>query len=232
MYFHAHKAVFPVPLETIAWLPKGERRAVFIPIRANIPTNVAKAMSAEHNSKVKTIAVFCLSGPPNVFLEIEDISEAARSAVRAGLKVRFVFLGRGTSEAQARVENSFRDIPMEIVFLGLLHPDEIEQVLAHSDVMLCVRGAITPRRGSAIAGIACALPIVGYKGLGTRFPITDAGLALATYRDKHALANALCEVIADEHIRQELRNRSRRAHEKYFSWGKIAERFVTELSAD
>ena len=196
MHFHAHKAVFPVPLETIAWLPKGEGRAVPIPIGANIPTNVATAVSAEHSRKVKTIAVFCLSGPPNAFLEIEDISEAARSAVAAGLMVRFVFFGRGTLEAQARVEDSFRSIPVEIVFSGLLHASEIDQVLAHSDAMLCVRGAITPRRGSAIAGIACGLPIIGYKGLGTCFPITEAGLALVSYRDKYALGNVLCNVIA------------------------------------
>jgi glycosyltransferase involved in cell wall biosynthesis len=232
MYFHTDKSIFPAPLETIAWLPIRDRRASFIPIGANIPTHEATPMNLEHSSKIKTIAVFCLSGAPNVFLELEDISEAARSAVAAGLDVRFLFLGRGTSEARARVEDSFREIPVGIAFLGLLQPNEIERVLAQSDLMLCVRGAITPRRGSAIAGIACGLPIVGYKGLGTCFPITEAGTRLVTYRDKYALANALCEVIADDRIRQELRARSRRAHEEYFSWDKIAERFVTELSTD
>jgi glycosyltransferase involved in cell wall biosynthesis len=232
MYRHAHKAIFPDPLETIDWLPNNETKAAFIPIGANVTTNIATAVNPELNRRVKTIVLFCLSRQPNASMEIEDISHAARSAAAKSLPLRFVFFGRGTSEAKEEIESAFRNIPVEISFLGLIRSNEIGCVLAQSDVMLCVRGAITPRRGSAIAGIAFGLPIVGYQGVGTGFPITEAGLELVTYRDKQALGRALCNVVADERLRQNLGRRSRRAHEDYFSWEKIAERFVQELFTD
>jgi len=230
MYHHAHKAIFPDPLETIGWLPKNETKAAFIPIGANVTTNIARAANPRNDGSVKTIALFCLSRPPNASIEIEDISHAARSAAEKSPRLRFVFFGRGTSEAKEEIQSAFRAIPVEVSFLGLIQSNEIGRILAQSDVMLCVRGAITPRRGSAIAGIAFGLPIVAYQGVGTGFPITEAGLELVTYRDKQALGRALCNVIADERLRQDLGRRSRRAHEDYFSWEKIAERFVKELS--
>ena len=113
--------------------------------------------------------------------------------------------------------------------LGLLDADEVSNVLANSDVMLCVRGVIFPRRGSAIAGISCGLPIVCYGGPETTFPITEAGLELVPYRDRDALAKAVSRVLSDDRLREELRIRSVRAHIEYFSWEKIAERFVAEL---
>jgi hypothetical protein len=53
--------------------------------------------------------------------------------------------------------------------------------------MLCVRGKLFPRRGSALAGIACGLPIIAYAGATEGTPLAEAGIELVPYRD--------CEVL-------------------------------------
>ncbi|HXJ17033.1 MAG TPA: glycosyltransferase [Candidatus Polarisedimenticolia bacterium] len=229
LYSVAEKSIFPEPLEKIGWLPGDKSKAAFIPIGANVPERLPPAAAAEKNRVAKTVAVFCVTGPPHARVEIDDISEAARVSAENGAKLRFLFFGRGTPEAREEIAHAFRDIPAEVSVLGLLSASEISDVLARSDALLCVRGAIYSRRGSAIAGLACGLPIVGYKGPETGFPFTEGGLELVPYRDRAALAKALSRVLADDRLRDQLRHRSMRAHAGYFSWESIAERFVTEL---
>lgn len=228
-YGLASKAIFADPLESICWLPKGHSKAAFIPIGANIPTRVSAAANLRGSGEGRTVAIFCVTGAPHASIEIEEIAHTARSAISSGAPLRFVFFGRGTSEAREQIECAFRDIPVEVSVLGLLDASEIGRVLANSDVMLCVRGAIYPRRGSAIAGISCGLPIVCYRGPESTFPITEAGLELVPYRDRDALGKAVRRVLSDDLLRQELRRRSVQAHDNYFSWDSIAMRFAREL---
>jgi glycosyltransferase involved in cell wall biosynthesis len=181
------------------------------------------------NSRARTVAIFCITGAPHASSEVMEIAKAARAAVSSGLQLQFVFFGRGTPETNQQIRFAFRDIPVEVAVLGILGANEISDVLSNSDVMLCVRGAISPRRGSAIAGISCGLPIVCYRGPETTFPVTSAGLELVPYRDSEELGKALCRVLSDGQLRHELRMRSLEAHDKYFSWESIAGRFAMEL---
>ena len=61
---------------------------------------------------------------------------------------------------------------------------DVVRSLTVSDVLLFVRGHISTRRGSAIAGIACGLPVIAFEGPETAAPITEAGLALQNLRTK------------------------------------------------
>ena len=232
IYGLSEKSIFADPLDTIHWLPKSDSKGVFIPIGANIPERASSAVSTRKKSGIKTVAIFCITGAPHAAVEIEDIAQAARSAISTNSALRFVFFGQGTIEVNEQIARAFRGIPVAISVLGLLGADKISEVLADSDLMLCVRGAIYPRRGSAIAGIACGLPIVCYKGPETGFPITEAGLELVAYRDREELGRAVSRILSDDCLRQELATRSHRAHAQYFSWDKIAERFVAELAND
>ena len=229
LYGLSAKAIFGDSLETIEWLPKTDSKATFIPIGASVPERVSLTANSRGNGAPKSVAIFCVTGAPQASIEIEEIARAARFAASNNSSLRFVFLGRGTAEANDLIASAFRDIPVELSVLGLLDADEVSDVLANSDVMLCVRGVIFPRRGSAIAGISCGLPIICYEGPETTFPVTEAGLELVPYRDRDALAKAVSRVLSDDHLREELRIRSLRAHTEYFSWEKIAERFVAEL---
>jgi len=97
--------------------------------------------------------------------------------------------------------------------------------LCDSDVLLFVRGGISTRRGSAIAGIACGLPVIGFVGSETAIPVTEAGVVLVDAQDQPALGEAVRRVLTDPDYRAALADRSQSAYEKYFAWDAIAARY-------
>jgi len=218
----AAQNIFTVPLETVSWLPAGEARAAFIPIGANIPQRSPQLKAPREMRPIGTVAVFCLDGIPALRQELLDIFGAARAAARNGARFRVVFVGRGTKEAEADIASVFRDVPVETLILGLLNADKLSETLAAADVMLCVRGKVNQCRGSALAGIACGLPIVAYAGEVEGTPLADAGLLLVPFRDSGALGAALHRVLTDSNLSRDLQEKSYRAQQKYFSWELIA----------
>jgi glycosyltransferase involved in cell wall biosynthesis len=188
-------------------------------------------MNPATNGKVKTVAVFCLSGPFQVAEELKDISEAIRTATAAGARIRLLFLGRGTNEAKDDIDRAFRNVRVEVKNMGLQSPETISDALASADAMLCVRGRLYLRRGTAIAGIACGLPMVGYAGEAEGTPLAEAGVVLVPYRDGRALGIALARVLGDARLRLELHQKSLRVSGKYFSWDVIAGAYVESFIA-
>jgi len=232
LYLCADRSIFTAPLPTIAWLPKSGANATFIPIGANIPEPAAiGTVAADRNGAGKTVAIFCLSDPPNLQNELDDISLAMRAAANEAANLRVVFLGRGTAEAKYEIESAFEQMPVEVNNLGLQDAGEISRILAESDVMLCVRGWLSPGRGSALAGIACGLPIIGYAGAAEGTPLTEAGIELVPYRDSEALGRALVRVLGDVNLRRTLVERSLHSYTKNFSWDFIAGAFIDFLES-
>ena len=97
---------------------------------------------------------------------------------------------------------------------------------------LCLRCSArrSCERGSAIAGIACGLPVIGYAGPETAPPVTDAGVVLIAPEKKADLGEALVRVLTDEGYRTSLAERSRLAHRQHFSWEAIAARYARVLN--
>lgn len=228
-YQWAERSVLTIPLEHVDWLPREPTKAAFIPVGANLPPVVMNGVPTQAAPAAKTVAVFGITGEPATLAEVRDIGYALKRANGKFGGLRLVAIGRGSSEAEPALRRELDGSGVEASVLGLLRPDEIAKTLAHADLLLFVRGGVSSRRGSALAGIACGLPIVGYAGPETGFPITEAGLELVPQGDRDALAVALQHVLGDDRFRQDLRGRSLRAHADYFSWDKIAERFATEL---
>jgi len=226
----ANRAIFLDPLETISWLRRETEKAGFIPIGANIPEPARRA--ARQNADLAKVGVFCLSEPPFVHDEVEDISKAVRKAVDSGAAFRLVFLGRGTAEASAETKNAFAGLGIDAKSLGLLPAERVAEVLATCDVMLCVRGRLYMRRGSAIAGLAAGLAIVGYEGAAEGTPLVDSGVVLVPYRDGEALGTALARLLADRNSLSELQEKSRQAYSKYFCWPSIAGRLIDFLATN
>ena len=223
LYRSSSKAIFADPLETIAWLGKNREKAAFIPIGGNIPEPASCPPVLSSGGKVpKTVAVFCLSDPPRRQSELEEIGHAMRTVSSQEPQLRLVLVGKGTAEAKEEVEEVFAGTTVEVHILGIRSADEVSRVLAASDAMLCVRGRLFPRRGSALAGIACGVPIIAYAGPAQRTPLAEAGVEFVPYRDRHALGEALTRLLKDEKLQAELRARSRRGQENYFSWKRIA----------
>jgi glycosyltransferase involved in cell wall biosynthesis len=230
IYNEVDVAIFADPLGRIEWLPPGRNHAVFIPIGANLPAPPWTAMALNSQQPgTDTVAIYCLSDPPNLHNELRDISTAIRVAA-AGRKLHVVFLGRGTAEAQDEITDAFEGTSAVISNLGIQDAKAVRDTLMSSDVMLCVRGEMNPTRGSAIAGITCGLPIIGYGASEKAFPISEAGVRLVAYRDSDALGTNLVEVLGDSRLRGQLGAASRAAHEKFFSWDTIADRMIQALS--
>jgi glycosyltransferase involved in cell wall biosynthesis len=227
LYRQAERGIFVDPLEFIGWLPRKDKKSVFIPIGANVPELPIKVRIDSQNRK--TVAIFCLSDPPNVRREVEDISHALRLGCERGLQLRVVFLGRGTSEATETIGRAFEGVPVEVSNLGLRPAAEVSRVLVECDAMLCVRGKLFPARGSALAGIVCGLPIIAYAGASEDSPIAEAGVELVPYHDTDALANSLVTVLTNPIRWQEMHEKNLIVTQKYFSWESIAEKFLKIL---
>jgi glycosyltransferase involved in cell wall biosynthesis len=89
-----------------------------------------------------------------------------------------------------------------------------------------VRAPISSRRGSAIAGIACGLPVIAQAGWETAAPITLAGVEFILTGEKLEWGPALLRVLADTKHRAVLAARSREAQTQYFSWEAIASQYL------
>ena len=222
--------VFTVPLSKIPWVGKKHTRAVFIPVGANLPEpESAWATKRDEANRLPAICVFGITGGEAGIWEIASISEALQIVAERLGKLRLVVMGRHSDTAEKALRNLMDKSPIEISALGVLPGAEIVRQMASCDALLFVRGGISSRRGSAIAGIACGLPVVALDGPETAPPITEAGVVFADPKRQRGLGEALLKVLSDAEYRGLLTERSRRAQEKYFSWKAIAARYAEEL---
>jgi glycosyltransferase involved in cell wall biosynthesis len=160
---------------------------------------------------------------------VKQIADAALFATERVGPLRILVLGRNSEIAQTQLHESLGTAPVQATVHGLLPAHEIVRLLASCDVMLFVRGPISTRRGSAIAGIACGLPVVARQGWETAPPITEAGVVLVEPDETNNFGPALVRVLADRPFRMLLAERSREAYLKYFSWEDIASQFAEAM---
>jgi glycosyltransferase involved in cell wall biosynthesis len=226
LYQRVSFASFTAPLQKVTWLSSRDPKAIFIPIGANCPELTGGSLSSKGPS---TVAVFCVTTDHRMAQEVSDIGYALKRAESVLGTLRLVVFGRGSQEAASALHAEFSGTCVDVKTLGLLSPEDVSRTLACADVMLFVRGYISSRRGSAIAGIACGLPIVGFESEDTAWPLTEAGLVLAPENNREALSAALVNVLSDPALQQTLRERSRHAQKQYFSWTAIAQQFATGL---
>ena len=226
--------ILTVPISKIPWIGKKHTRAIFIPVGANLPEpESAWKIHPDEANRLPAIAVFGITGGESGIWEIASISEALQIVAESLGKLRLVVMGRHSDTAEKALRNLMDKQPIEVSALGILPGAEIVRQLGSCDVMLFVRGGISSRRGSAIAGIACGLPIVALDGPETASPITEAGVVFADPKRQRGLGEALLKVLSDPEYRALLAERSRRAQENYFSWKAIAARYAEALrSAD
>jgi glycosyltransferase involved in cell wall biosynthesis len=222
-------AIFTVPMEKISWITCQPPKGFFIPVGANLPTSGGSSRKGISSDGKLRVAVFGITGGESGRNEIEIIVEAVRFAASRVSNLRLIVLGRNAKSAEAELRERFRNTAVELHVLGVLPGEDVARSLSVSDVLLFVRGPISTRRGSAIAGIACGLPVIAFEGPETAAPITEAGLAFFSPQRKGDLGDVLLRVLEDEHYRASLAQRSLRAQRQYFSWRAIAARYAEFL---
>jgi glycosyltransferase involved in cell wall biosynthesis len=227
-YRRADRSVLPVSLDQVTWLPPPSAKAAFIPIGANLPPAATNPGKSRAIHRAKTVAVYGVTGEPTLS-EVRDISHVLKLTRAQVGKLRLMVFGRGFAEAEPALRHELEGSGIETLVLGLLLPEDLNRELTHADVLLFVRGGVSSRRGSALAGIACGLPVVGYRSEETAFPVTEAGVVLVAPRDRVSLAEALIRVLANDNWRQQLRTRTCAAQKQYFSWEVISRLFLDLL---
>jgi glycosyltransferase involved in cell wall biosynthesis len=219
-------AIFTVPRERISWVPAKARNIIFIPVGANLPAPEKAWTHVRDRSDARpTVAVFSITGYPRGRREVRVIAEAVRYAAKDAGPIRVVVFGRHSESGGEDLKSALAGSAAEVTVLGLISAEEIVRVLGASDVLLFVRDAISTRRGSAIAGIACGIPVIAQSGPETAAPVTEAGVVLVPAGDDEGFGPALLRVLADEGYRASLAERSREAQSRYFSWAVIGAQY-------
>ena len=224
-------AIFTLPRDKISWLPANTQNFVFIPVGANLPAPERAWEEKRRPAGSKPIvAVFSLSDKPTLAKEVSQIARAVSIAAKQVGPLEVVVLGRNSESGGEELRAELAGSPAEVRILGLISADEVVRVLGSSDVMLFVRGPISSRRGSAIAGIACGLPIIAEEGAELAPPITEAGVVLVPEElVPEGFAAALLRLLSDPSYRTSLAQRSRDAQSRYFSWSVIARQYAQAL---
>jgi glycosyltransferase involved in cell wall biosynthesis len=221
-------AVFTVPPERLSWQPKSGSHVAFVPVGANLPIPLELP---PHPTRVSalTVGVFSITGGEAGTRETRLIVEVVRRAAQQLGELCLSVFGRHAELREQDLANGLGGLPVELSVEGVIDPVQIVARLCACDVLLFVRGGISSRRGSAIAGIACGLPVIAFSGSETAAPITDAGVLLIPPDSPGELTPALIDVLRDPALRAELAARSRASYQTYFAWPAIASRLVALL---
>jgi glycosyltransferase involved in cell wall biosynthesis len=195
----ADLAVLTIPPKNAPWIPRGSQNIVFIPVGANLPSP-ERAWTTEKNRAggAAAVCVFSVSPGSAGRDETELIAQAVRYASQKTEGLRLVVLSRNSDEAGRQLQERLNGTRVEVVVRGLLAGDEIVRVLGACHAMLFARGLISSRRGSAIAGIACGLPVIAPQGSETAPPITEAGVVLLPAGARSEFGPALMRVLTDD----------------------------------
>jgi glycosyltransferase involved in cell wall biosynthesis len=226
----ADATILTVHAENISWLPRNAQNTVFIPVGANLPEPEKAWQTAQKKRNAKlTVAVFSLSTDQVGEKETKRIADAVRFASEKLGPVRVSILGRNSEFGGKNLQDLLTGTMVEVVIHGLVDAEEVVRILGESDAMLFVRGPVSSRRGSALAGISCGLPLVATAGWETATPITDSGVVLVPESSPEGLGPALLEVLQNDALRASLREKNQRTHAKHFSWEAIAAKFAAAL---
>ncbi len=228
-YRLANKSILTVPLERASWLSTDHSKAVFIPVGPNVPA-ITACRSASNGHQRKTITVFGVTGGGTVGnQEVADIAYVAKAAAAQVRGIRLTTLGHGSKEYESRLRRVLEGSAVEFNALGVLSAEAVSKVLTEADVSLFVRGPIATNRGSAIASIACGVPLVAYSQPKLPREFSEGGVLAVSIGDREAMADATVRVLTDSELWLELHRRNRLAFETYFSWDAIANRFEQVL---
>lgn len=172
-------SILTVPAEKIPWIGRISRNVVFIPVGANLPSpETAWSQEKDRAKNLPAVAVFSLSGNRAGAEKVESIAQTVRYAAECTGVLRLFVIGRHSESSGSQLKEKLMGTSVQVTIHGVLSAEEVVQKLGASDVLLFTKGPISSRRSSAIAGIACALPVIAGEGWETGAPITEPASCL------------------------------------------------------
>lgn len=223
-------SIFTVPVKKIPWIAGLTAKTAFVPVGANLPApERAWTSEATEPGKPPTVGIFAVSSGRLAEDEAKLTADIFSHVTEKLGGVRLAVMGRNSAASEQVLREKLKGIPVEVVVHGMLSGEEVVDVLGSCDAMLFLRGPISSRRGSAIAGIACGLPVIAREGGETAAPVTEAGVVLLPAMASEEFGPALLRVLEDQTYRSELAQRSRNAQRQYFCWQAIAASYAKIL---
>jgi glycosyltransferase involved in cell wall biosynthesis len=231
----ADRAVLTVAPERLSWTGSIPQKFSFIPVGANLPFPLTPQQHDRLHS-APAVGVYSITGGIAGDRETRNVIAAVRHASQQLGPLRLIVFGRHAEVRERVLREALKDQAVELDVTGLLEGTTLLEKFAAVDVLLFLRGTISSRRGSAIAGIACGLPVIALQGSETAPPITTAGvLLLPGSLDEEKLqiqiGEALVRILSQNDLRLELIRRSCAMYEQFFAWPVIAKRYAEFLQA-
>jgi glycosyltransferase involved in cell wall biosynthesis len=222
----ADKVVSTISPDRVIWMqdPAIRAKTLSLPVGSNLPVMPRKTQ--RHGNGIPVIIVFGFS---NLASETSMIAWVLSRVAEAVGPLHLTVFGRGAKVAGTLLLPLLADTSVELEDFGVLEAERASSLLANADVQLFVRSGLSTRRGSGIAGIACGVPIIGFSDAETAFPITEAGVRLVPMGDREGLVRELVQVLKQQTLRATLRQRNLEATERYFSWDRIADAYLSFL---
>jgi glycosyltransferase involved in cell wall biosynthesis len=222
----ADKIVSTISPDRVPWMqdPAIRAKTLLLPVGSNLPV-----MPRNTQTDGKRVPVIIVFGFSNLASETSMIAWVLSRAAEVVGPLHLTVFGRGAKVAGTLLRPLLAHSSVELEDLGILEAEGAGSLLANADVQLFVRSGLSSRRGSGIAGIACGLPIIGFSDAETAFPITEAGVRLVPMGDREGLVRELVLVLKQQTLRDTLRQRNLEATERYFSWDRIADAYLSFL---
>ena len=205
-------------------------RSHFIPVGPNLP--IPEQWNSPHvQNDIPTVGVFSITGGERGAIETQLILAAIQNATKAVGKLRLSVFGRHAELRQEALRKGLENYPVELSVEGVLSDQQIIDRIRGCDVLLFVRGGISARRSSAIAGISCAVPMVAFVGSETSWPFLDAGVILVSPFDPRELNEALLRLLGNAELRAGLSRVNQLIYNEHFAWYVIANRYAALLNS-
>ncbi len=136
---------------------------------------------------------------------------------------RLVVAGRGP-ELEA-VRGRIRSSPAleRVELLGHLPREQVMATMQKSDVY-CLPSYDEPFGMTALEAMACAKPVVATAAGGLAHLVPDEGGRKVPPGDPAALAEALCEVLANAELRRAMGRHNRQVVERRYAWARVVDR--------
>lgn len=222
---HVFTSSEPLLSEMAGW--KLKRAPVMLPISSNIPVLEADtdALRARHDVSANALMLTLFGGGNNLKWMLDQVLGLERRLQADGIACVWLLLGGVPMEwlpATARVLDP-----------GRLPLHELTAYLQMTDVFLMPNwSGVSAKRGTLMAALEHALPVVGTRGYMTDpFWIDVEGVKLIDSGDILGFSRAVVALASDPQLRRRLGDANRDYFLKHFTWVEIISRLLGSLQS-